>query len=80
MKLPEALQSFLNDNLDEGADISCTSAGDAIMWIIQPEVLSQFYVLVTWYEGSDEFSYINLTGKAVGKLSRLFLEDGVYIK
>lgn len=75
---PNDLIEYLTEQESEGAEIFTTQCVDGTMWIIKPESLDRWYVLVTWYEGDNKFNMVNLCGKSVDRLKLLFVEDGVF--
>lgn len=68
--LPKKVIDYLTDQITEGSTIIPTSCGDGLMWIIKPAELTDFIVLVQWYEGQDDFSLVNLCDKAFNVLNR----------
>ena len=73
---PEKLIEYLEECVSEDYDIFTTSAEDATCWIIKPN-LDKWYVVITWYEGEEDYSLINLTGKALDRMIKFFKEDGL---
>ena len=70
---PQKLIDFLTEQEAEGNEIFTSRTEDGTMWIIKPNA-KQWLVLVEWYEGQDDFQYINLCGKAWERLKRTMKE------
>lgn len=68
MNFPEKLTTFLNEQIyDSGNDVHAINDDqcDGFTWIIIPKGLTNWIVLVQWYEGSDDFEIINLQGRTL---------------
>lgn len=73
-KYPENLINFLTEQESEGSEIFTTSTEDSTMFIIKPENLDKWVVLIEWFEGSEEYSTVNIYGKAFDRLKRVMKE------
>lgn len=76
-KYPKALVDYLTERESEGSEIFTTQCEDGTMWIIKTNGLENWYILISWYEGDRDYNMVNLCGKSVSRLRRVFDEDGV---
>lgn len=72
---PKDLIEYLTEEEAEGAEIFATQSEDATCWILKPSNLPDWYVVITWYEGQEDYSMVNITGKALKRLKLCFAED-----
>jgi len=73
-KYPQKLIDYLTECESEGYEIHTTWGMDSVMWIIDPTDLENWYIIIEWCEGSDDFSLVNLTGKAYKMMERFINE------
>ena len=74
MPYPEKLLEYLKEMEEEGNEIFTTQIHDGAMWIIPVEELENWIVLITWYEGNDDFNMVNLCDKAYDRLFKIMKE------
>ena len=74
---PKDLVDLIAEHESEGAEVFVTQNTDGTVFIIKPASLEKWYVLLEWYEGSQKFAHVNLAGKSVERMMKLFIEDGV---
>jgi len=70
---PQKLIDFLTEQEADGAEIVTTHNETSAVWIIKPSGLSDWYVVIEWMEGMDDFKLVNISGRA---LKRLMWEAG----
>jgi hypothetical protein len=79
MKYPQKLIDFLADQDTEGHEIFTTQIVDGTMWIIPFHDLEEWVVVVTWYDGEEDFSLVNICGKAFDRLQMVMNEAKVKV-
>ena len=67
-KYPDKLMGYITEQEVEGAEIFITSSEDSTIFIVKPYGLDDWFVIAEWCEGSDDFSLVNLSGKALKRL------------
>lgn len=69
-KFPKKLQHYLMEQVHEGSTIIPTFGNDSYMFVIRPKDLKDFIVLIEWYEGEENFSMVNISGKVFHVLNQ----------
>ena len=67
-KYPDKLMEYIIEQEMEGAEIFTTSSEFSAIFIVKPCGLEDWFVIAEWCEGSDDFSLVNLSGKALKRL------------
>jgi len=78
-EMPESLISHINDHIYDGDEIFTTHGGDGdeIIWIIPIPSLGNWFQLVSWFAGSEEWHCMNIEGKATRRLYEVLTEFGI---
>lgn len=74
-KYPEALIDYITQQESEGSEIITTHILDGTMWIITPQGLDKWIVLLTWYDGEESFTLTNISGKALDRVKMVINGD-----
>jgi len=74
---PHELTEYLTEQESEGSEIFTTQSEDGTIWIIKPNGLEKWYILIAWNAGSRTFNLVNLSGKSVSRMKAIFIEDRV---
>ena len=68
---PNDLVNFLVEQESDGNEIITTQIEDGTMWIIPQRGLSEWVIVITWYEGQKDYQMINVCGKGYKRLKNV---------
>jgi len=72
---PEKLLDLIFDHIAEGDEVTISSGETTVLFLIKPRTLSKWLIVVEWYEGTDTFHLINVTGSAWDRMYTIMTEE-----
>lgn len=77
MNIPKQLAEYLQEQMDKGKEVLFTNNFDENVAIILEAVSNEPWVVYcTWYDGADDYTLCNISGKAFETLKKILNNGG----
>jgi hypothetical protein len=72
--IPKGLQEYLDKQIEEGNETYISYSEDDVVIYITPSGLKNWIVVCSYYDGQEDYSITNITGRALALLDKLIQE------
>lgn len=69
--IPAKVDKYINEALNDGSTVILTTSEDEYIAIIKFAGLTDWFTILSWYEGQEDYQCVNITGRAFSVLHKL---------
>lgn len=74
-EMPTDLKEYLTEQMEASVHLTFTYSEDSIVILLRPYNMERYICCIEWYDGSEDWSTVNITGHVWTMLEKMMKEE-----